>query len=123
GDPKKVEYAVHTLAVIPAAGGEATVLTRNLARTVVQPHWSADGKSIFVLLEDDSVQTLLCIPVSGGAPEPVLGGRRSITAYDVSKNGKVIVRSSTPDCPYEIFAAEQNDLRNLTKQHDVWLKQ
>ena len=123
GDPKKVEYAVHTLAVIPAAGGEAKVLTQNLDRNVVQPHWSADGKSIFVLLEDDSVQTLLCIPVSGGAPEPVVGGRRSITAYDVSKNGKVIVRSSTPDRPYEIFAAEQNDLRNLTKQNDVWLKQ
>src|SRR5438045_4200011 len=123
GDPKKVEYAVHTLAVIPAAGGEAKVLTQNLDRNVVQPHWSADGKSIFVLLEDDSVQTLLCIPVSGCAPEPVVGGRRSITAYDVSKNGKVIVRSSTPDRPYEIFAFEQNDLRNLTKQNDVWLKQ
>src|SRR5207302_10351564 len=66
GDPKKVEYAVHTLAVIPAAGGEAKVLTQNLDRNVVQPHWSADGKSIFVLLEDDSVQTLLRIPVSGG---------------------------------------------------------
>jgi dipeptidyl aminopeptidase/acylaminoacyl peptidase len=123
GDPKKVEYAVHTLAVIPAAGGEAKVLTQNLDRNVVQPHWSADGKSIFVLLEDDSVQTLLRVPVSGGAPEPVVGGRRSVTAYDVSKNGKVIVRSSTPDRPYEIFAAEQNDLRNLTKQNDVWLKQ
>jgi dipeptidyl aminopeptidase/acylaminoacyl peptidase len=35
----------------------------------------------------------------------------------------VIVRSSTPDRPYEIFAAEKNDLRNLTKQNDVWLKQ
>src|SRR5580704_12106946 len=27
GDPKKIEYAVHTLAIIPAAGGEAKVLT------------------------------------------------------------------------------------------------
>jgi len=49
----------------------------------------------------------MCVPVSGGAPEPVVGGRRSITTYDVSKNGKVIVRSSTPDRPYEIFAAEK----------------
>src|SRR5439155_793121 len=37
GDPKKVEYAVHTLAVIPAAGGGAKVLTQNLDRNVVQP--------------------------------------------------------------------------------------
>ena len=48
GDPKKIEYAVHTLAIIPAAGGEAKVLTQNLDRNVVQPHWSPDGKSIFV---------------------------------------------------------------------------
>ncbi|MEY2540643.1 MAG: hypothetical protein QOI22_245 [Verrucomicrobiota bacterium] len=123
GDPKKIEYAVHTLAIIPAAGGEAKVLTQNLDRNVVQPHWSPDGKSIFVLLEDDGAKTLLRVPISGSGPEPVAGGRRSLTAYDVSKNGKVIVRASTPDRPYEIFAAEKNDLRNLTKQNDAWSSQ
>jgi dipeptidyl aminopeptidase/acylaminoacyl peptidase len=121
GDPKKIEYAVHTLAIIPAAGGEAKVLTQNLDRNVEQPHWSPDGKSIFIVLEDDGAQTLVRVPASGGAPEPVVGGRRSVTAYDVSKNGKVIARTSTPDHPYEIFAAEKNNLRNLSKQNDAWL--
>jgi len=114
---------VHTLAIIPAAGGEAKVLTQTLDRNVVQPHWLADGKSIFVLMEDDGAQTLVRVPIAGGAPEPVVSGRRSVTAYDASKNGKVIVRASTPDRPYEIFAAEKNDLRNLTKQNDAWLAQ
>jgi dipeptidyl aminopeptidase/acylaminoacyl peptidase len=123
GDPKKVEYAVHTLAIIPAAGGEAKVLTPNLDRNVVQPHWSADGKSIFVLLEDDGVQTLARVPVSGGATEPVIGGRRCVTAYDVSKSGNLILRASTPDRPYELFAAEKNELRNLSKQNDIWASQ
>ena len=49
--------------------------------------------------------------------------RRNITAYDVSKNGNVIVRASTPDRPYEIFAAEKGNLRDLTKQNDAWLSQ
>jgi dipeptidyl aminopeptidase/acylaminoacyl peptidase len=121
GDPKKIEYAVHTLAIVPAAGGEAKVLTQNLDRNVEQPHWSPDGKSVFVVLEDDGAQTLVRIPISGGTPELVVAGRRSVTAYDVSKNGKVIVRASTPDRPYEIFAAEKNSLRNLSKQNDAWL--
>ena len=58
GDPK-VEYAMHSLAIIPASGGEAKVLTPNLDRNVVQPHWSPDGKSVFVVLEEDGVQTLV----------------------------------------------------------------
>ena len=35
---KKIEYAVHNLAIIPAAGGEAKILTQNLDRNMVQPH-------------------------------------------------------------------------------------
>ena len=44
GDPKKIEYAVHSLAVIPAAGGQAKVLTEKLDRNVLQPHWSPWSK-------------------------------------------------------------------------------
>jgi dipeptidyl aminopeptidase/acylaminoacyl peptidase len=123
GDPKKIEYAVHTLAVIPATGGDAKILTAKLDRNVFQPHWSADGKAVYVVLEDDGAQNLARVPVSGGAPEMVTSGRRSVTAYDVSKDGKLIVRASTPDRPYEIFAIEKNDSRNLTRQNDTFLAQ
>ncbi|HEY5036199.1 MAG TPA: S9 family peptidase, partial [Chthoniobacterales bacterium] len=51
----------------------------------------------------------------------VVGGERKITAYDVSRDGRVIVRTSTPDRPYEIFAAENGQLRCLTKQNDNFL--
>ncbi|MEY2479131.1 MAG: hypothetical protein QOI04_58 [Verrucomicrobiota bacterium] len=123
GDPKKIEYALHALAILPAAGGEAKVLTQNLDRNVVQPHWAPDGKSVFAVLEDDGAENLVRIPLTNGAPETVVGGRRDVTAYDVSKNGKVIVRSSTPDRPFEIFAAEKNDLRCLSKQNDAFFSQ
>ncbi len=123
GDPKKISYATHALATIPAAGGEAKVLTVTLDRNVVQPRWSPDGKSIFALLEDDGAQTLVRIPAEGGAPQVVVGGRRKITAYDLNREGKVIVRASTPDRPYEIFAAETGEPRALTKQNDAFLAQ
>ena len=46
-----------------------------------------------------------------------------MTAYDVSNDGKVIVRASTPDRPFEIFAAENGELLCLTKQNDAFLAQ
>lgn len=128
GDPKKIEYATHSLAIIPAAGGAPTNLTAALDRNVVQPHWAADGKSIFVVEEDDGAESLVRVVAgdisgAGNAPEPVAGGRRKITAYDVGKDGKIIVTASTPDRPFEIFAVEDSALRCLTKQNDSFLAQ
>src|SRR4051812_42965386 len=122
GDPKKIEYAVHSLAIIPASGGDAKVLTEKLDRNVVQPHWAPDGKSIFVIVEDDGAQNLLRVPVEDGTPQPVTTGRRRVAAYDLSRSGNVIARASTPDRPYEIFAVENDKLRDLTKQTEAFLK-
>lgn len=122
-DPKKIEYGVHTLAVIPSAGGEPKLLSPELDRNIVQPHWSADGKSLFAIVEDDGAQVLARFAVEGGAPQDIVGGRRKVTAYDVAKNGNLVVRTSTPDRPYEIFAAGGDQLRCLTKQNDAWLAQ
>ncbi|MGI8890424.1 MAG: prolyl oligopeptidase family serine peptidase [Chthoniobacterales bacterium] len=123
GDPRKISYATHALAVIPSAGGEAKVLTAALDRNVVQPHWALDGKSIFAVVEDDGAETLIRVPAEGGKPETVVGGRRKVTAYDVSADGKIIVRASTPDRPYEIFASEHGQLRDLSKQNAAFLAQ
>ncbi len=123
GDPKKIEYAAHGLATISVVGGEVKNLTAELDRNLAQPHWTTDGKSIFAVLEDDGAETLVRVPAEGGAPVPVVGGRRAVTAYDVSRDGKVIARASTPERPFEIFAIDPNDLRCVTKQNDSWLAQ
>jgi dipeptidyl aminopeptidase/acylaminoacyl peptidase len=122
GDPKKIEYAVHSLAIVPAAGGQAKILTEKLDRNVVQPFWEPGGKSIYAVLENDGAQNLVRIPIDGGALEPVTNGRRKVTAYNVSRNGNVIVRASTPERPYEIFAVEGDKLRDLTNQTEAFLK-
>ncbi len=121
-DPKKIEYGVQTLAIIPARGGEARILTPALDRNVIQPHWAADGKSITVLVEDDGTQTLLRVPLEG-EPTPVLHGRREITVHGMSANGHVIALASTPDRPYEVYAVEGENLRSLSKQNDDLLSQ
>ena len=123
GDPKKIEYAVHSLAVIPAAGGSAKVLTEKLDRNVDQPRWTSDGKSVLALIEDDGTRYLARIPANGGALEPVTSGRRRVTGYNVSRDGRIVVCASTPDRPYEIFAVEKGNLRDLTKQTEAFVKE
>ncbi|MEO5718536.1 MAG: S9 family peptidase [Chthoniobacterales bacterium] len=130
-DPKKIAYATHSLATIPAAGGDPKFLTAALDRNFVQPHWAPDGKSIFAIVEDDGAETLVRVPVAGGAdpgstesrPTAIVDGRRKVTAYDVSAGGNIIARVSTPERPFEIFAAEKDGLRCLTKQNDAFLAQ
>jgi dipeptidyl aminopeptidase/acylaminoacyl peptidase len=123
GDPKKIEYATHPLATVPAAGGAVKDLTAQLDRNFVQPHWAPDGKGIFAIMEDDGAETLVRVSPEGGAPTPVVGGRRAVTSYDVSHDGKVIARASTLERPFEIFAADGSDLRCVSKQNDAWLAQ
>ncbi len=123
GDPKKIEYAVHSLAVIPATGGGARILTASLDRNVVQPKWAADGKSIFALLEDNGSENLARFPLAGGAPEIIDVERRGTSAYDVGPGGHIVVRTSTVDHPYEICAVERGEIRSLTKQNEAFLAQ
>ena len=51
------------------------------------------------LLEDDGAETLMRVPASGGAPEPVVGGRRKVTAYDVAKTATSLYGQARPIGP------------------------
>jgi dipeptidyl aminopeptidase/acylaminoacyl peptidase len=151
GEPRLIYYGVQKLAIVPAAGcprgarsggtggGCAPrMLTATLDRTVGQPHWSPDGRSIWLLLEDDRTYHLARIPAAGGTVERVVGGARYVSAFDVGKDGRVAVLTSTPDRPYEVYAVTTGSresgvgsraagpdsrvaLRPLSRQNDAWL--
>jgi dipeptidyl aminopeptidase/acylaminoacyl peptidase len=123
GPLKLIYYAGQKIAVIPAAGGSARVLTPSLDRNVLSPRWSADGKSILFLLEDDRVFHLARVPANGGQIDRLVQGRRTISDYSAGPGGKLAVVASTPAQPEEIFAAEGTSLRRLTTQNDAWLAQ
>jgi dipeptidyl aminopeptidase/acylaminoacyl peptidase len=129
GDPKKIEYATHSLAIVTVADKAAKILTPNLDRNVIRPRWSPDGESVLALVEDDRTQTLVRVPVVAGGADPgssptsIVGGRRTVNAFDVSKDGKIVVLASTPERPFELFASENGGLRDLSKQNDTFLAQ
>jgi dipeptidyl aminopeptidase/acylaminoacyl peptidase len=121
GAPKLIYYGVQRLAVVPVAGGPSRVVVPELDRWVREPRWSADGRDIFFLLEDDRNYHLARVAASGGAVEHLVGGRRVVSEVAFGPHDRIVVLASTPDAPAEIFAVEPGGtLRPLTHQND-WL--
>lgn len=123
GPDKLIYYAVHKLAVVPAAGGPARLVTPELDRNVLAPRFTPDGKSILFLLEEDQAVHLAKVAVGGGAVERVVGGRRVLSAFTTSADGRVAVLGSEPRVPEEVYAVEKGTPRALTRQNEAWVSE
>ena len=121
GPLKLIYYAGQKLAVVPAAGGPARILTPALDRNVLSPVWSADGASILFLLEDDRVTNVASVPAGGGQVAQLTRGRGLVSDLSVGPGGRVAVLASTPAKPAEVFAIDGGTLRRLSRQNDDWL--
>jgi dipeptidyl aminopeptidase/acylaminoacyl peptidase len=121
GPDQLLYYAGQKVAVVPAAGGTARVLTASLDRNPLSPTFSSDGASVLFLLEDDRVYHLARVPAAGGPVERLVEGRRTINDFSVGPAGKIAALSSTPATPPEIYAVEGKELRQITHQNDAWL--
>lgn len=118
-EPKYQAYNLSKLAIVPSDGSApARVLTTALDRPLSNAQFSADGKSVYVLLADDREQQLARVRVSDGSVERLITGKRVITSYSTGSSGKFAVLTSTPDRSGEVFAWENGALRQLSHQND-----
>lgn len=122
GAVKDIEYGTNSLAVIPAAGGEAKVLTPALDRNLRNLHWSADGSRILALVEQDRHEVLASVDAKSGAYKEISPRQGSITGYDSVKGGHTALLWSSPESPYEVYAWDGGARRPLSKQNDAFLK-
>ncbi|GAC1511756.1 MAG: S9 family peptidase [Terriglobales bacterium] len=120
-DPKLLDYGVHHLAIIPASGGDVKVLAGSVDRNFNKPVWSPDGRAVYALFEDDRTDLIQRIPVGGGAPEPIVIGRREVSSFEIGKDGRIVALATTPDSPAEVFAIERQNLRPLSTQNQELL--
>src|SRR5229473_3476573 len=116
-DPHLFEYATHHVAVSPATGGPARVLTQSFDRNASEPRFSPDGNSVYFIADDDGTQILARVPVTGGEVTRAITGRFMLYAYSLAKNGDIAAQIDMPDRPSEIYAqpASSNKLTRLTK--------
>ncbi|HEY7700251.1 MAG TPA: S9 family peptidase, partial [Vicinamibacteria bacterium] len=118
--PKYTSYDMARLAVIPVEGGEPRLLTPDLDRAVSEPFWSADGKSIYFLLEDDRNQVVARVPSAGGAVErfaPFGEAPEVVYGMSVGKGDRVAVVASTPYQPAEVMALEGRKTRAISSHN------
>src|SRR5467141_3850480 len=114
-DIKAMIYATHHLAIAPSTGGEAKVLTLAFDRSVRRPRFSPDGRSIYLIADDDGTENLCRIAIAGGEVTRPIGGHLSVSSYSLGKDGAVAAQISTLDRPDEIFLLNENQLSRLTK--------
>jgi dipeptidyl aminopeptidase/acylaminoacyl peptidase len=122
-DRKLFWYATYHLAIVPASGGEAKILTKALDRGVSAPHFSPDGRWIYFIADDEGTQNLLRVAPAGGEITRPIGGRRKVEWYSISGDGTVVATISNPSMPDEAYLLPANtpangDLRRLTKVND-----
>lgn len=121
-DPHLYYYNTQHLAVVPSTGGQAKVLTLSFDRTVRRPRFSADGRSIYFIADDDGMQSLCRIPAVGGEITRPIGGRNfMLGTYSLGKDDAIAALITTIDRPDEVFYLTNGakEPTRLTKTNDA----
>ncbi len=123
-DPHLFDYATKHLAVSPATGGEAKVLTLALDRMVSNPHFSPDGKFIYFIADDDGTQNICRISATGGEITRPVSGRLMVNEYSLAKTGDLVAQIAAIDQPDELFVpGSDGKLIQITHANDALMSQ
>ncbi|KAF1716345.1 peptidase S9 family protein [Pseudoxanthomonas yeongjuensis] len=119
GEDQWIYYAPWQLAVVDVASGKATI-PAPIDRCFTKPRWSADGNSVYALIEQSLVTHLSRIDLADGKVTDLTHGDRFDYDLDVSPGGRIVVLGGGDHHPYEISAVEPGGLRALGR-HNEWL--
>ena len=120
-EPEIIWYATNHLAVSPAAGGPARVLTERLDRNVNSPRFSPDGGAVLFGLEDSGERHLASIDTSGENFRRLIEGPLSLRGWSQSDDGQIASLVSEPHLPAEVFYGAGDERRQLTFTNRPWL--
>jgi dipeptidyl aminopeptidase/acylaminoacyl peptidase len=122
-DPKLFQYGTLHVAISPASGGQAKVLTQSFDRMSRWPRFSSDGQFIYFTADDDGSINLCRIPAAGGEITRSVPGRVVVTSYSIATSGELAAQVATADRPSEIFtvASSGGSLTRITHVNDAFL--
>ena len=122
-DPKLFQYGTRHIAVSPATGGPAKVLTQAFDRMSRTPRFSPDGQFIYFIADDDGSENLCRIPAMGGEITRPVSGHVVVSGYTVAKSGDLAVLIASMDRPNEIFtlATAGGPPTRLTHVNDAFM--
>jgi dipeptidyl aminopeptidase/acylaminoacyl peptidase len=122
-DTDALVYATPHLAVVSSQGGKASVLTEKLDRHMSNPRFSADGKSIYFVLEDSGERQLARIPAAGGTVDRLIAGSQIINRFEIGQDGTIAALVTGPHLPPEVFVYSGGELRQLSHVNEKLLSE
>lgn len=120
GEDQWIYYAPWQLAIVDVATGKS-FLPAPIDRCFGKPHWSPDGRSVVVLLEQSLATHAVRVDLESGRIDELDGGDRFDYDLDVAKDGRVAILGGDDDHPYSISALEDGKPRTLA-DHNEWLR-
>ncbi len=120
-EDRRLGYQDQRLSVMGRDGSGSRVLTANLDRSVADPLWSADGRSVYVDYDehgsvrvarvglDGSVRTVAEHLTPPAFDRPYSGGE-----FSVARDGTVAFTSGTTQRPSDVWIARDGHPRQLT---------
>ena len=127
-DDRRLGYQNSRLYVMDRAGGTPRLLTGGLDRTVGNPVWAADGRSVYVLYDDKAATKVARVGLDGSVRDvatglvgseldrPYTGG-----AFSVAKDGTIAFTGGGALRPADISVMRGGTARRLTRLNEELL--
>jgi dipeptidyl aminopeptidase/acylaminoacyl peptidase len=119
GEDRWIYYAPWQLAVVDVDTGKARI-PAPIDRCFYKPKWSADGKSVYALIEESRDTYLSRIAVDSGKVEHLTSGSRFDVDFVVGRD-RIAALTGDDTHPPELFALSGKTLRPLTHENDALL--
>ncbi len=121
GESQWIYYAPWQLAIVDLESGKEWQPAL-LDQFVIKPHWSADSRSVFALLESPQAMHAVKVDIDSGAVTPLTKGARFDYGIAVNQFDQVVVNSSTPTMPFELQRVQPNAIPVYLTQHNAFLQ-
>lgn len=114
-------YGQPLLAVVSTEKGQPKLLSAASDRPARNIKWSANGESVYVLMDNDRQVNIVSFDLNGSKNDIAVGDR-AFSAIETSPTANTLVAlMSEPQKPSEIYAVESGNLRQITHVQDSFL--
>lgn len=120
-----ITESILRLTVMPAAGGDARDLNRELDRSVTAMDWQPDSSAIIFSVDKDGTSPIYRAPLGSGRVDVMTSGLFCVREMHVGPSGAVACVVGKPDNPGEIYYLPEGDdqIQQYTEHNREFLEE
>jgi dipeptidyl aminopeptidase/acylaminoacyl peptidase len=121
GESQWIYYAPWQLAIVDLDSGKEWQPAL-LDQFVIKPHWSADSRHVFALLESPQAMHVVRVDIDSGKVMQLSQGARFDYGLAVNQFDQVVVNGSTPNRPFELQRVLADTKTVYLTKHNAFLE-